>query len=214
MFASERNDTVTFYAAPATGGGSERQIYRSKTSAFVTPTDWSADGRFVLFHSYPRGDVSLLPVAAPEAAVPVVESPFTDWVASFSPDGRWVAYVSDESGAEEIYVKAVDRASRYRVSVGGGTQPRWRRDGKELFFIGPADKLYAVTVGTETTFDFDAPRPLFQACSAPRAQDARSSFRYRYDVAADGKRTLWICAESDTPPAIVAVHALSRLGTQ
>jgi Tol biopolymer transport system component len=207
IFASDRNDTTTFYAAPSTGGGSERQVFRARTADFVTPTDWSRDGKFVLFHSYPRGDISILPLATPESPVPLVVSPFTDWVASFSPDGQWIAYVSDESGQHEVYIRAVDRPTRYRVSVGGGTQPRWRGDGRELFFIGAADKLFVATVNTDPTFQVDTPRPLFQPCAVLPGQD-RSPFMYRYDVAADGARTLWTCPENESRPPTVAVHAL------
>jgi Tol biopolymer transport system component len=207
MFASERDDTYTFYAAQSTGGGSERQIYRSTTTDLVAPTDWSRDGTSVLFHSYPRADVSLLSLGTP-ATVPLVASPFTDWVASFSPDGRWIAYVSDESGEHEVYVKAVDRPTRYRVSVGGGMQPRWRRDGRELFFIGAGDRLFAATVRTGTSFQWESPQPLFQACPPLPGQE-RSPFMYRYDVGADGARTLWVCPEDPRPPATVTVHALT-----
>jgi Tol biopolymer transport system component len=210
MFASDRDDANTFYAAPSTGGGSERQIFKTTRTEFVTPTDWSRDGRFVVFHSYPRADISLLRLATPEAPVPLVTSPFTDWIASFSPDGRWIAYVSDESGQYEVYVRAVDQATRYRVSVGGGTQPRWRRDGRELFFIGAADRLFAAAVSTQTSFDSETPKPLFQACPELPGQE-RSPFMYRYDVGADGARSLWTCPQNDTRSPTVAVHALSAL---
>jgi dipeptidyl aminopeptidase/acylaminoacyl peptidase len=209
VFASERHETITFYAAPSTGGGSERQVFKARPADFVAPTDWSHDGRFVLFHSYPRGDISVLPLATPEAPWRLVASPFTDWMASFSPDGRWIAYVSDESGQPEVYVKSVDRPQQYRVSVGGGIQPRWRRDGRELFFIGAADQLFAVSVRTGAGLHADTPQPLFRACPMLPGQET-SPFMYRYDVRGDGTRSLWTCPERARSPT-VAVNALPAL---
>jgi Tol biopolymer transport system component len=210
IFASERDDSFTFYAAASAGGGSERQVYRSPTANLVAPTDWSRDGKFVLFHSYPRGDVGVLPLATPEAPVPLITSPYTDWVASFSPDGRWVAYVSDQSGQSDVYVRAIDQPERHRVSVGGGVQPRWRRDGREVFFIGAEDRLFAATVSTDPSFHADPPRPLFQACPAPPGQE-RAPFMYRYDLGADGSRSLWTCRDDETRPPTVAINALLAL---
>jgi eukaryotic-like serine/threonine-protein kinase len=210
IFASERNDTYTIYAAPATGGGNERQIYRARTADLVGPTDWSRDGKFIMFHSYPRADISVLPLATPDAPMPVVSSRFVEWVASFSPNGRWIAYMSDESGRPEVYVRAVDQPQRYRVSTGGGSQPRWRRDGRELFFIGAGDRLYAATVQAETSFHSEAPRPLFQPCPALPGQEG-SPFLYRYDVGGDGSRSLWTCPENEAPSPTVAIHALAGL---
>jgi Tol biopolymer transport system component len=208
IFTSDRNDTTTFYAAPSTGGGSERPIFKSPSASFVAPTDWSRDGKFIVLHSYPRGDISVLPLASPETLVPLVTSPFTDWVASFSPNGRWIAYVSDESGQHEVYVRAVDQPRQYRVSVGGGVEPRWRRDGRELFFIGSGDRLFAATVSTDTSFRAETPRPLFQACPEIPGQEG-SPFMFRFDVAADGARSLWTCPDNETRLPTVAVHALS-----
>jgi serine/threonine protein kinase len=210
IFGSQRNDTYTIYAAPATGGGNERQIYKSTTAGLIGPTDWSRDGRLILFHSYPRADINVLPMATPDAPVPVVTSRFTDWVASFSPNGRWIAYMSDESGQSEVYVRAVDQPRRYRISLGGGSQPRWRRDGRELFFIGAGDRLYATTVRADTTFQSETPSPLFQPCPVLPGQE-NGPFMYRYDVGADGTRTLWTCPEKEAQSPTVAVHALSAL---
>jgi serine/threonine protein kinase len=208
IFASQRHEENTFVVAPSTGGGSEREIFRVRTSDFIAPTDWSRDGKLVLFHSYPRADISVLPLATPDAPVPLVASPFTDWIASFSPDGRWIAYVSDESGQPEVYVRAVDRPERFRVSVGGGIQPRWRRDGRELFFIGAADRLFAASVNTQGRSHSEPPSPLFQACPELPGQE-RSPFMYRYDVGTDGGRTLWTCPEDEARSPTVALHALA-----
>jgi Tol biopolymer transport system component len=213
IFTSDRHDINSFYVAPSTGGAAEREIVASRTADFVAPTDWSRDGRLVVFHSYPRADIHLLPLATPEAPVPVVASPFTDWLAAFSPDGRWIAYVSDESGQREVYVAATDRSKRFRISAGGGVQPRWRRDGRELFFIGAADRLFAAPVRAEADFQWETPKPLFQACPEQPGQES-SPFMYRYDVAADGGRSLWTCPDNSTHSPTVAVHALATLSVR
>jgi hypothetical protein len=119
--------------------------------------------------------------------------------------------VSDESRQDEVYVRARDDAARYRVSIDGGTQPRWRGDGRELFFIGSGDRLFAarVTAG-KATLQSDAPVPLFEACP-PAPREERAPFMYRYDVSADGSRTLWTCPESETLRPTVAIHAVATL---
>jgi hypothetical protein len=99
------------------------------------------------------------------------------------------------------------------VSVGGGIQPRWRGDGRELFFIGAGDQLFAASVNAGPTFRFDAPRPLFRACPALPGRE-RAPFMYRYDVGADGARTLWTCPESERRSATVGVRALSALAVR
>jgi Tol biopolymer transport system component len=209
VFASERRDTNTFYAVPSSGGGREREVFQTHGSGLVAPTDWSRDGRFVLFHSYPRADISVLALTTPDTPAPVVSSPFADWIASFSPDGRWIAYESDESGQDEVYVRAIAHPTQHRVSVGGGTQPRWRRDGRELFYIGAGDRLFAAAVTTAPRLTVDQPKPLFQACPQVPGQEG-SPFMYRYDVGADGARSLWTCPEEGRRLPTVAVHAIPR----
>ncbi len=105
-----------------------------------------------------------------------------------SPDGKWVAYASDESGNWEIYVTTFPGASgKWQVSRGGGTEPRWRGDGKEIFYLGPSGMLTAVSVSTTGTFSTGVPTPLFQVHNrAPIS----SSDLFSYDVTKDGNRFL------------------------
>jgi hypothetical protein len=105
-----------------------------------------------------------------------------------SPDGKWVAYASDESGAWEIYVSSFPGAAgKWQVSRGGGSEPRWRGDGKEIFYIAPSGMLMAVPVNGETTFATGQPMPLFQIHG--RAPISSTDI-FSYDVAKDGKRFL------------------------
>jgi Tol biopolymer transport system component len=111
-------------------------------------------------------------------------TPALEPMARFSPDGRYVAYQSDETGRFEIYVAAFPGpGGRWQISQNGGVEPRWSRDGTELFYLGPDNRLMAARVKTDgTTFDVGNIQPLFQMRSM--------GFTYRYDVANDGKRFL------------------------
>ena len=134
------------------------------------------------FHSFPQrptrsGGVWLLPMAGEPTPLPLVQGPFTEWFGSFSPDGRWLAFVSDESGTAEVFVWSVDGTARFRISVGGGTQPRWRHDGRELFFVSPDNQLMSVAVSSATELVHSPPQALFTGCGFRAV-----SFEYHYDV--------------------------------
>jgi hypothetical protein len=128
-----------------------------------------------------------------------------------SPDGRWVAYESDESGSWEIYVSTFPGAAgKWQVSRGGGTEPRWRGDGKEIFYIGPNGTMMAVPVNAGESFATGSPVSLFQFNARPPIS---STDVFSYDVSKDGKRflvnryakpdsiaPLTIILHADTPP--------------
>jgi eukaryotic-like serine/threonine-protein kinase len=123
--------------------------------------DWSADGRFILFQvqggATASNDLWILPLDDRHPR-PFLQSPFNKTDARFSPDGRWVGYTSDESGVSQVYVQSFpEPAFRSQVSVAGGSQPRWRRDGKELFFLATDRKLMAVHVKTAPAFEAGVP---------------------------------------------------------
>jgi hypothetical protein len=119
---------------------------------------------------------------------PFKPSPGNQTNGQISPDGKWVAYASDESGNSEIYVTTFPGAAgKWQVSSGGGTEPRWRGDGKEIFYIGPTGVLTAVPINAGATFSTGTPTPLFQIhARAPIS----STDVFTYDVAKDGKRFL------------------------
>ena len=132
-----------------------------------------------------RGDLWFLPMTGDKKAspTPFVTTRFTETFARFSPDGRWVAFRSDQTGQFEIHVASFANAENtVRVSTTGGTWPRWRRDGKELFYIDDAGKLVAAEVdGQGATFKVLRTQPLFTM---------RASGRSPYDVSADGQKFL------------------------
>jgi Tol biopolymer transport system component len=131
---------------------------------------------------------------------PFLQTPFNETVARFSPDGHWVAFVSNETGRDEIYVTRFDQPGvKWRVSTSGGTTPCWRRDGKELFFLAPDKHLMTVSVKAGDTFQASAPAPLFRNDSV--VQDA-------FDVTADGQRFVFnvSATQTQTIPFTVVVH--------
>ena len=130
-------------------------------------SDWATTpgGEFILYASASpeRGaDLLALPLSGDRTPQPFIRTPFNETDARFSPDGKWVAYVSDESGAREVYVRPFPSGvERWQVSTSGGSAPRWSRDGRELFYVGRDGRLMSVAVRAAGTIDTGVPRALF-----------------------------------------------------
>jgi eukaryotic-like serine/threonine-protein kinase len=156
----------------------------------VYPNDTSIDGRFLSYTQLsPRGyDLHIAPLSGDAKETSFLASPANEVQARFSPNGRWLAYASDESGNFEVYVRPFPAASgQSLISVAGGMQPEWRRDGNELFYISADRKLMAVPVTTEgTTFSAGAPRALFEV----QMPEQTPPYPTDYAVAMDGQRFL------------------------
>jgi Tol biopolymer transport system component len=186
-FASNRQGGNDLFTKSSSGTGSDDPLLIEESS-FKVPADYSMDGRFLAFQSIgnqSRGawDVWTLSIADKKPAA-FVAMPAAEITPAFSPDGRWIAYASDESGRQEVYVQPFPASGgKWQISTSGGNQPLWSRDGKELFYVSPDNKLMAVNVKTSTGFEAGAPQALFE-------MRLRSVVGRRYDVAADGKRFL------------------------
>lgn len=152
---------------------------------FKIPMSVSRDGRFLLFDTVSTetgGDIWVVPLDAPASAAPFVNTPYFERFAQFSPDGKWVAYASDDSGATEIYVRAFPGGQRQvRVSASGGDVPRWSRDGRQLFFYSNGKMMAANLKTTAETLEVTSVTPLFD-CHPP--EGFRRMF---YDVMPDGR---------------------------
>jgi len=196
-FSSNRNGTFDLYWKASNGTGSEELLLKSGTPKRVA--DWSPDGRFLLYQNEDpktKGDLWVLPITPQGpggAPMPVVQGEFNEGQGQFSPDGRWIAYVSDESGKFEIYVQPFPLNSggggRWMVSSGGGAEPHWRRDGKALYYLGTSGRtLMETEIASGPVFKAGVPHALFDAPLAV-AGNLNAS---RWDIAPDGQRFLTI----------------------
>ena len=203
-FASNRLGGHDLYEIAADGSGGETLVFSSKEGALEV-TDWSLDGRFLLYQLKRRGtyDILALPLSPDRRPQGVLETRAEEIQGQFSPNGQWMAYTSDESGSPEVYVRAFPNAgARWPVSVHGGAQPRWRRDGKELLYLALDGRLMAVSVNTTpTAIDTGPPRALFDT-------GIRGSFldrRNQYVVTKDGQRFLVNRSAEDENSAPITV---------
>lgn len=147
FFASNRHDNSDVYAMTLVPGSAPRLIYRD---AFMqAPLDVSPDGKFLLLYHWGEnssGDLIAVPLGGGEP-VRVADSTFTERAARFSPNGRWVAYDSNESGDRQVFLQSFPTAStKFQISTAGGMTPAWRRDGRELYYVSPQGELWAVEI--------------------------------------------------------------------
>jgi Tol biopolymer transport system component len=210
-FSSNRKGTHDLYRKSASPGGSEELLLA--TALHKNTTDWSSDGRFVLFETRdPKSgmDIWALPLDKSGKSgkpFPVVQTTFDEQRGQFSPDGKWIAYQSDESGRHEIYLRAFPGpGNEWPVSTNGGTQVRWRQDGKEVFYVSLDGRLMAVPMrlaSNTTAPDVGAPVALFAPPLGGAVQQA--DFRHQYMVSSDGQRFLVATAMEgvDSPITII-----------
>jgi Tol biopolymer transport system component len=191
-YTSYRNGTYSLYQKSADGSGGETLLLAG-IDHFRVPTSWSTDGKFLVYHegvsggTYANGvpggwSIWVLPLFGDHKAHPFIQSTFSAREASFSPDGKWLAYCSNESGEYRVYVVPFPGpGGKWQVSFGDGRGPLWRRDGKEIFYLSADNKLLAVKVGTSGgSLAAGGARVLF---------DSHSYGVFgRYDASADGQR--------------------------
>src|SRR5437588_348254 len=165
----------------------------------------SPDGRFILLDNNfsTLSEVDVVPLAGDRKPYPFAQSQFPQRSGHFSPDGHWVAYTSRESGREEVYVAPFPGpGGKWQVSSSGGRMPRWRRDGRELYFVAEDDTLMAAEVeASPNKFEVKNVRPLFRVTLAPEARDRSGSF----DVTADGTRFIMNASNDEAQPPITLV---------
>ena len=191
VFGSVRNGPPDLYVKPASGSSNEELLL--KTSHAKVPTDWSSDGKFILYseiNAKHKFDLWILPLEGDRTPKPFLQDDFDKSGAKFSPGGKWVAYYSDESGQYQVYVQPFPGpGGKYQVSTSGGSNPRWRRDGEELFYLAPDGKLMAVEVKVGSTFESGAAKPLFDTHVRGLVSAGLSS-RDNYAMSSDGQRFL------------------------
>jgi DNA-binding winged helix-turn-helix (wHTH) protein/Tol biopolymer transport system component len=188
-FVSDRLAGVTdIYLRPTSARNDEADlVFRSTENKSVC--DWSPDGRSLLYvNTSPRtkADLWLLPIIGPRQPVPLLQTSFNELQGQISPDGRWIAYTSDESGSWQVYVQSFPALGAKRaISVGGGWDPHWRRDGKELFYVGADRSMMAVPIRHGTPLEAGAATALFRAPIS-----GVNVYRTDYAVSGDGQRFL------------------------
>jgi serine/threonine protein kinase/Tol biopolymer transport system component len=185
LFSSNRQLGFHLYLQNADGSGSEEEVADLGNVSQINTWDWSRDGKYVLV----RKANELWYLSWPErVAKPLLQAKWTVRNAQFSPDGRWMAYASNETGSMEIYVSSFPSVNgKWQVSSAGGQEPRWRQDGKELFYLSAEGKMIAVPLTTGASFEAGSPVALFQT---HRRQPVSSQDVFSYDVSGDGQRFL------------------------
>ncbi len=209
VYYSERYGVFDLFQKPVSGSRQSQELLRSAFDKH--PTDWSADGRLLFFYvdnARGKNEMWALPTQAGAKPVPLLQSEFNENEGVLSPDGRWLAFTSDESGKNEVYVlKFQSGASpaaageRWQVSDKGGSAPRWRRDGKELYYRSPDQKLMAAEVkAAADAFSAAPPRALFELRT-----DFLRFEENAYDVAPDGRFLIAVPSAGASPAPLTVV---------
>jgi len=184
VFSSNREGPQTLYVKSASGEGQEQLLLKTGKPMFAS--DWAAGGRLLLYAELdPKTnfDLWVLPMEGERKPAVFLRTESNERGGEFSPDGKWIAYASDESGRYEVWLQPYPATgAKWQVSNDGGMQPRWRRDGKELFWLDGDGSLMAAEVSAGSAFPAGTPQPLFET-------GLMGNFE-RYAVSGDGKRFL------------------------
>jgi len=211
VFASDRRGVMNLFQKGASGSGQDELLLT--TGNTKNTTQWSRDGRFIVYIEVDpktRFDLWVLPMEGSEKErkpIPFLQTEFNEIMGQLSPDSHWMAYTSDQSGRREVYVRPFPPAEgQWTISIAGGEQPRWRGDGKELFYVAADGKMMAVPikafVGGKPAFEAGSPVALFDAHIAPTPVN----YVFNYDVTADGRRFMIDTpASSGAPPMLNVV---------
>jgi Tol biopolymer transport system component len=217
VFRNPFKGVFNLFLKAASGSTQEELLLPNTVSDF--PTQWSRDGRFIVYQENdPKNklDLWVLPVQGTPAErkpMPFLRTEFNEMEGQLSPDSRWMAFASDRSGQYEVYVRPFPPGEgEWAISSAGGRQPRWRADGKELFFIAADGKMMAVPVkaapGAKPSLEAGVPLALFDAHAV-----STGTLADEYDVTADGSRFLisTTSGAGATPALTVVTHYAIRM---
>lgn len=204
IFSSNRDGPYNLYQKQTNGVKDEEALLKSTEDKLAT--SWSRDGRFLLYtvvHPKTKKDLWMLPLEGTKKPVPFLSTVFNEHQARFSPDGHWVAYTSDESGHDEVYVRsfsmnlagtAVEAGGKWPISNGFGVDAHWRGDGRELYYRSRDGRVQAVEIAASPAFRAGNPQPLGVVTSVS------------WDSTADGKRFLSAANKSGTQEYTVVLN--------
>jgi len=206
VFQSNRGDgRARLYQKQTTGSGSEDLLFEADDSVHLQ--DWSADGRYIVYmttNARTRADLWVLPLFGARRPTPFAATSAGESQAQISPDGRWMAYTSDETGRDEVYVQSFPTpGSKHQVTTDGGVMPRWRRDMGEMFLVDAHGQLNSVTVRAGASIELGPATPMFQT-DIPFWGVAAIDWRALYAPSTDGRRFL-INDRPDTDPPLMVV---------
>ena len=196
VFSSNRNGPSDLYQT--TPGGDERPVLESNDIKYAT--DWSRDGRLIVYASTSQRrdkDLWTLVVGNERKPAGFLQTHYEETLGRLSPDGRWMAYVSNDSGRDEVFIRPFPPSTgKWQISTAGGTEPRWRSNGTELYYRAADEKLMVVRVKTQPGFEHEQPRVLFPV------RMSRSGY-WHYDVTPDGQRfVISLAIGEEVPPPI------------
>jgi Tol biopolymer transport system component len=204
VFAAARDTPPNLYMKRMGVPGEDERLFRNPFQMF--PQSWSPDGRFIAYATIrpkTRSDIWLVPTTGDRTPTPFLQTAFEERGARISPDGRWMAYSSNESGNDAVYVTRFPQAgAKWSVSPKGGAFPIWRRDGRELFYRAPGGQLMAVPIAAGAEFQPGVAVPLFN----PSAAVGTLGLGTFYDVAPDGRFLINVFVERTSPPATVVLN--------
>ena len=213
VFTSTRTGQSELFAKSTSGSADEQSLLVSPHNKAAL--DWSSDGQVLLYSAQdPKtaSDLWALPMTKERKPFPVVRTSFDEIEGQFSPDARWLAYVSNESGRYEIYLRPFpESGGKWQISTAGGAQPRWRRDGRELFYVASDGQLMAVQVRVapdSRVTEVGAPVALFptRLASGAAIAVAGALARAQYAVAADGRFLMIVAGDAAVTSPITIVQ--------
>ena len=200
-YSALRGNTHYLYVKPSDGSGEENVLAMTPNHAHTG--SWAPDAASIAFTDYTgatRGDIWIKPLTPDGQPRPLIRTPFNERAPRISPDGRWVAYTSDESGRDEVYVQSYPRpGAKFQVSIDGGVEPVWSPAGQELFYRH-ADAMMAVKVALGPPFSASSPELLFRGEFVPTRRGEAA-----YDVSGDGTRFLMVKRDAASRPTEINV---------
>jgi Tol biopolymer transport system component len=201
VFESNRNGILDLYEKHVGGSSTESMLLAS--AEHKNALDWSPDGRHLLYASQTATtgrDIWSLPLFGDRRPFAVVRTAFEETIARFSPDGRWIAFQSNETGRNEIYVQPFPGpGGKSQISTAGGTEPRWRRNGRELYYLSTDSRLMSVGLTvTDQTRMSAVPEALFSLPAILAGAE--------YEAAPDGQRFLFTAITRDASPITILLN--------